>query len=159
MTKRKTRNPRKPRQVRQARFSGIHIGPAPDPIPTVQQLVDAEVERRLKAASDAAKLAAVKPSTCRMTRTVRWPSTWWQHVKEDLFPVSWKRRWPVQYSEQQWFEEVTIDGTPMPIVRHGIFRVKDGTNPFPGQLVTVNPSAPLRSDAHNPIGIAISSTP
>lgn len=29
---------------------------------------------------------------------VKWPATWWQHVKERFFPKWALRRWPVTYS-------------------------------------------------------------
>lgn len=69
-----------------------------DKINTVGDLLDREIKFR----QDMAEKLLDKAFT--VSRTVRWPKTWWQHVKEDLFPDWAKSKWPVEYDECTYLE-------------------------------------------------------
>lgn len=58
------------------------------------------------------ELMGSTPEITRVRHVIRWPASWWQHVKEDLFPVWVKRRWPVQFAEHIWWETTVADKVP-----------------------------------------------
>lgn len=42
--------------------------------------------------------------TTKQSRTISWPRTWWEHFKQDCFPIWAKVRWPVQFEERHYWE-------------------------------------------------------
>ncbi len=97
------------------RFS-VTLTPTPhESIKTVMQLVEEEVKRR----EELAKRIGVVIKA-RIRRTISWPRTWWDHLKQDLFPLWVKARWPVDYEEHVYWEEVPTE------------QCQASVQPFPG---------------------------
>lgn len=67
-----------------------------------------------------------KPEIATVYRSVRFPKDWREAVKERFAPGWVLARWPVVYEERKWTEEVSIDGTPVPVVTRGLIRVSEG---------------------------------
>ena len=40
-----------------------------------------------------------------MMKIIRWPETWWDHLKEAKAPRWFKKRWPVEYHEEEVIAE------------------------------------------------------
>lgn len=95
---------RKTKQEPQPKFTGIKVEP-PIPNKTVNQLIEEELNRR----EALVKRIAALPKPKRISKTISWPRTWWDHVKQDLLPVCVKMHWPVQFDEHTYWEEISED--------------------------------------------------
>lgn len=47
-----------------------------------------------------------------LMRTIRWPETWWDHLKEAKAPEWFNKRWPVEYHEEEVIAEPILRVCP-----------------------------------------------
>lgn len=96
------------RKAKKPQFSGVQIESDP-PLKTAADLArEKQIETLRTLIQEAAKLP---PATVKISHTIAWPRTWWDHVKQDLLPVWVKLRWPVQFEERVYWEEVPDKGS------------------------------------------------